>query len=460
MLTAMITWAISDETAMIVASVVATIVALFSLGDWLFRYGPTRFSTLFGLALLLGYGTGTLNTWLTLPRGRLTLAQIMGTDEGELARAIAAVLISAAALYFFGELYERPLFGREFRIPMDQRTYLLIYLGTLLVIFSFLTHQLSFMGLVHGEQGNLNIFGVFVLWLFMPLVAVSMAVFLATPRGRTRNIVGLCVAILCILLMALGRRFLIYTGIEILFAIRLTGYRVKGSLVKKVFLVGLVIFFVVFGALTFMLLRIAGYQIATQQPGATNMSISLVERINIAAKWVEDGSALERTATASQSNVEKRTFVVQFFADVLEGSFRATPALGRDFWSQFGVAVPSAFAIDKSQLSGEEELANEVFNLNWGDAPNSILTAGAIDFGLLGVILYPLLVIGLTKAAARFIFRHIPPFPATIVGLALMFQILQTEDNLDAYFVSIRNGIIFAVILYCFSRMPTLRLRR
>ena len=457
MLAAMITWAVSDETAMVMASVVATIIAVYTLWEWLFRFGPTRFSTLLAMSSLLGYCTGTLNTWLTLPRGRLSLAQIMGSDEGILARAIAAVLICAAFLYFFGELYERPLFGREFRIPMDQRTYLLIYLGTLLVIVGFLTHQLAYMGLTHGEGGKQNVFGVFILWMFTPLVAMSIAVFLATPRGATKVAVGICSAILFVLLMALGRRVLIYTGVEILFALRLTGYRVQGSTFKKVFLVMLLGFCVVVGALSFMLLRIAGWHAGG---GRSDQAISLVERIQTAIGWVQDGSALERTTQASASNVEKRTFVIQFFADVLEGSSRATTGMGEDLMGQIGSTIPRAINWNKDSSFGEEDLADRLFGLTWGDAPNSILTAGAIDFGLVGVILYPLMIVTLAKFVANFIFRRVPAFPAAIVGLSFIFQMLQTEGNLSTPLVTIRNAVIFAAVLYFYSRLPTFRLQR
>ncbi len=458
MATAMATWAISDEPAMVLASIVSTIIGLYTIWDWLFRYGPTRFSTLLAMSTLLGYGGGTLNTWITLPRGPLTLAQVMGSDEGILARAIAATLISAAFLYFFGELYERPLFGREFRIPIDQRAYLLIYLGTFLVIIGFLTHQLAYMGLTHGEGGKQNVFGVFILWLFIPLVSLSLAVFLVTPRGLAKVSVGICAATLFVLLMALGRRFLIYSGVEILFALRLVGYRPKGSPLKKIFLVLLLGVCVVAGVLSFMLLRVAGWHASGGH--RTDAEISLPERIHTALGWVADGSALERTTEASANNVEKRTFVIQFFADVLEGSSRSMPGLGEDLAGQIGSVIPRAINVNKDSSFGEEDLADRLFGLTWGDAPNSILTAGAIDFGIVGVILYPLAIVGLAKFVAGAIFRRVTSFAAGIVGLGFIFQMLQTEGNLSTPLVTIRNSIVFGIVLYFFSRLPTFRLQR
>ena len=127
---------------------------------------------------------------------------------------------------------------------------------------------------------------------------------------------------------------------------------------------------------------------------------------------------------------------------------------------QIGSTIPRAINWNKDSSFGEEDLADRLFGLTWGDAPNSTLTAGAIDFGLVGVILYPLMIVTLAKFVANFIFRRVPAFPAAIVGLSFIFQMLQTEGNLSTPLVTIRNAVIFAAVLYFYSRLPTFRLQR
>jgi hypothetical protein len=202
-----------------------------------------------------------------------------------------------------------------------------------------------------------------------------------------------------------------------------------------------------------MLLRIA-----SQQSGAGIRS-SLSQRIEIAMTWVEDGTALKRATEANQNNVEKRTFVLGFFADVLEGSSRATPALGRDFVALTSVAVPRVLNPDKDLDFSEEGLVDEVFGLTYRDAANSILTGGAADFGLLGVILYPLFAVWLMRFSIEILARFLNPLPVSIIALGAIFMLLQTEDTVTAYWVTIRNEILFAIILLIFSRLPIIRLR-
>ncbi len=450
-LTGLATWIVSDEIAMVVAAAVGAIIACYLLWDWLFREGPTRFSTILAMTLLLGYGLGAVNTWLTVPRGNLPLPAFLGLDEGVLARGMAAVLLSAAVLCFLGELYERPLFGREFRILLDQHTYGLIYLGTLATLTGFFTHTL-------GTGGTQNTFGeqqnpvsALLSWLFSPLMALTAAVFLASGKSVSKLLTGVCTLILGVLLMAVGRRAIIYTAMEILFALRLTGYRVKGTIFKKALLIAVLAGFVFLGVTVVMLLRLAAGQ------SGEGIQTPLANRVEIAMTWVEDGSAFKRATEANQSNAQKRTFVLGFFADVLEGSSQHNPGLGRDFLELTSVAIPRVVNPDKDLYFSEEGLVDELFGLTYRDAANSILTNGATDFGLLGVIFYPLVMVWLMRLSVELPAKFLPHLPTAIIALGAVFMFLQTETTLTAYLVTIRNEILFSVILFIFSRLPILR---
>jgi hypothetical protein len=208
MLTGLGAWIASNELAMVLAATVASLVAGYLLWDWLVREGPTRFSTIYAMTILLGYGLGALNTWFTLPRGGLSLSAFMGADEGVLARGMAAVLLSASFLCFLGELYERPLFGREFRIPLDQRTYTLIYVGTLAIIAGYFAHVLDFGGST-SSGGQQSVASALLGWVFAPLVALTVAVFFAASKGLPKLLTGICTLILCALVMTVGRRVVI-----------------------------------------------------------------------------------------------------------------------------------------------------------------------------------------------------------------------------------------------------------
>jgi len=144
---------------------------------------------------------------------------------------------------------------------------------------------------------------------------------------------------------------------------------------------------------------------------------------------------------------------------VLEGSSRDTPALGRDFLALTSLAVPRVLNPDKDLYFSEEGLVDETFGLTYRDAANSILTGGATDFGLLGVIVYPLFVVWLMRFSIEILARFLKPLPVSIVALGAIFMLLQTEDTITTYWVTIRNEILFSIILLIFSRLPVIRLR-
>ncbi len=152
--------------------------------------------------------------------------------------------------------------------------------------------------------------------------------------------------------------------------------------------------------------------------------------------WVEDGTALTRATEANQSNVQKRTFVLGFFADVLEGSSRHTPALGQDLAGYTSDAIPRLLNPDKDLSFGEEGLADGLFGLTYTDAANSIITNGAVDFGLLGVIAYPLLIVVLIRVSIEVFARFLPALPLSIIVLGTIFTLLQTESGTSAYFLT------------------------
>src|SRR5271169_83537 len=167
----------------------------------------------------------------------------------------------------------------------------------------------------------------------------------------------------------------------------------------------------------------------------------LSQKIEVAMTWVEDGTAFKRATEANQSNVRKRTFVLGFFADVLEGSSRSTPALGGDLVGLASMAVPRVLYPDKVGF-GEEGLVDETFGLTYGDAANSILTGGATEFGLLGVFVYPLFAVWLMRFSIEILARFLKPLPVSIVALGAIFMLLQTEDTITTYWVTIRNEIL------------------
>ena len=379
----MLSWMLGNDFGFVLTCMVATGVGLYTLWGWIFRGAPTRFSTIIAMALLLGYGGGALNTWATLPRGQMSVAAAMGMDAGVLARGIGAVLLSAALLYCFGEIFEKPIFGRDFRFSIDKRTRALTYAGTLAMIAGYATHVVVFQG-ASAAGGHLSPAGAFLTWLYVPLTAISVTAFLNTPERRAKFLCGIASVVLLLMLSTMGRRVAIYTGVEILLVLGLSSYRWRGRMVQNILVVAGLAAVIVVASLTFMLLRIAGWN------ARNSRQVTVTKRIELARKMVQKGDAYALATSSTTENLQTRTFVLGFLSSVLEGSSRTTPALGEDVVKTAENAIPGFLYPEKDRYFSEEGLVDQLFGYGFGDEANSILTGGGTDFGLIGALIYPL----------------------------------------------------------------------
>jgi hypothetical protein len=450
-LTGILSWMIGNEPGMVLASVVASAVAVFTLWEWLFLHAPTRFSTLLGMTLLLGYGLGTLNTWATLPRAGLTLAEVAGLSEGILARGIAVVLISSATLYFLGEIFEKPVFGRDFQFRITPRTRMLIYIGTLAILAGYPTHSLSFQGVTSGG-GHESIPGAFLAWLYTPLTAVAVIAFLTAARRLDKVLTGFSALILLAMFSVTGRRITIYTSMEVLLVMGLVGFRWREKIVRNVLVILTLAAIMVSTSLTFMLLRISGSMAKTRK------QITIGRQFQIAGKLVQKGGAYTLAAKNTQANFQSRTFVLAFLANILDASTRMTPALGSDAVGYIQLAIPSILYPEKHLFFAEENLVDQQFGFSYGDQANSVLTTGATDFGLIGMLLYPLLVVVIFRIIFDFIAKRLATAPVMFVALVFIYTMLQTEISLTGYCDTLRDTILFSIALVIFMAFPTVRL--
>lgn len=446
-----LSWIIGNEFGLIFGSSVAAAVSLFTLWEWLFRRAPTRFSTLLGMSLLLGYGVGTLNTWLTLPRVNLTLAQYMGMDEAVLPHGIAMVLISSACLYFLGEIFEKPLFGRDFLFRIDARTRTLVYVGTCAILAGYLTHSVIIGGAA-GGGGRTSVAGSFLLWLYIPLTAIAVAAFVTASRTADKVFTAIAALVLLMMFSVMGRRATIYASVEIILLLQYIGFRWREKILRNLILVAALGTIVIMCALTFMLLRIS-------ERVGTHKEIPVAKRIQAAYKLAKQGEAYTLAGRATQENFQTRTFVLPFLANIADASTRKTPALGRDALSMFQMAIPHVFYPEKSATFSEEGLVDQQFGFGYGDQPNSILTAGAADFGLIGIVIYPLVIVVAVRLVFDFTAGFLRVVPLTFVALSVLNLFLQTEGILAGYFDSIRDSFLFGIILALFLALPRFGLR-
>lgn len=447
----LLTWILPTDSMLLVSSIAGSAAGAYTLWDLVFRRAPLRISNVLAMTLLLGYCAGAANSWLTVPRAGLTLASFFFRDTAAVSRGMASVLLACGILYCVGEIFEKPIFGEEFRVPLDNRTYVLIVAGTGLMVLAYVTGATGYMGAVTGSSGQLSIFSAFSDWFSSALFALSICVFFNTPKGFQRTIIGALVAVQILLLVPLGRRVLLFAILLAIFALRFGEHRFRLSFVKKAVYGAAAVAVFMVGSTAFYYLRVAG--------NATHGTLPFMQRAQMAVELRETRNPAEIDALIKK-NVEKRTFILGYLSDLLDASEKSPPAMGQDLVGMIKLVIPSALLTDKDRSFQEETLADETWGFSYVDEANSVLTAGAMDFGLIGIILYPLLIVFMLRGFIEIVGAWLPPLTSLVVALATLGIVLETEIQISGYFSAIRDGILFAILISILSLIPRFRWRR
>lgn len=444
---AVLMWLMPSDGMLGFGCFVATGIGISLLWDFLFRDHLVRLTRVSAMGFLLGYSGGTLNTWLTLPRAGYSLASRAGLMRGELCHGVAATILGCACLLVVGELLEVPVLDITDRIAISPGLKRIALSGIVLVPPIFTAVRLKQGGMTSGTHGG--VLAVLLDFLAIPTVILSTIIFLMEKKGSGRLLWGVAVVLLWLLQVNLGRRNLVYAAVITVALARHAGYQWNKLSFRQILVIGIGTTFLFLGFLTYELLRVASY---------AHKEASYAQQLATAGRWVEEGRAWKIAITSTQQNVEGRTFVVAWFSDLLELSSTMPTAHGRDLFIQTEDAIPKQFIPNKPVIQ-EEDIASEQFNRNYPDQANSLMTAGVIDFGLAGVMVYPLVVVFCMSYVVRTL-KKLMDHEIYVYGfvISLMFSIA-TEVTLTGFEVAIRNIVIIAIGLYVLLRLPSFRIK-
>ena len=444
---ALLAWIFPTDRMTGISSAIATVVSCLMMWDFLFTGQVIRFSTICAMGLTIGYGAGTLNSWLTIPRGNFPLASVIGQTVPELANGVAAALMACAVLMVLGEFLEKPIWTMASRLELTEgvKRVLLANSGILAIAAG--------VGMFH--QGGLKTSGAhhagfvaeMVGFLVQPSVIVATIAFLVERDKVKRYLFGAIMAFLWLVTLTQGRMTLVYPALVTVGLARYAGYRWDRISWKKVLVLAAGLFFLIFGVLTYQLLRIAGGRVSSQNIGA---------EVNQAQRWAAKGEAWRIATSSTVENVQGRTLIVSFLSDLLYQTQTHTPALGKDLLLQIEIDIPSVIYRNKPTIA-EENIASRTFGLFYTDQPNSVFTAGALDFGFWGMLIYPIAIMLFFSLVLRLGATYLP-FELFLYGLvAFVVRTMGPELQITAYFETIRNFIVFSVLIYAVLRLPQFR---
>lgn len=427
-------------------SIVGGLVGLYLMLDLIVNDPPLRVSSLLAMSLLVAYDLGSVSSWLTVPRANLTISEAFARDPVVLANGVAASMAVCAVLLFVGQLWERPIFGGDFCLQFDARSFLFIVAATSLVVIAFATGKIGFMGAAVSEDQHPSAFGVIVAWLAAPSLAYSVCAALNT-KGLFRLVAAACSIIQTFSLVPTGRRNFAFALLLTAIVSRLGRFRLRLSFFGKALMLAIGLVLVVIASVGFLYLRVAGWE----HKEATSLSA----RVQAAEQLLQTRSISEMTQYL-QANASTRTFEIGYFADLVDASQSSTPLLGRGLVRNLKLIIPSAISRDKLGVESyqEEGQVDMQFGFSYEDEANTVLTAGAADFGLLGVFVYPLAIVLLMRAATELVQAYFPTYVAAIISFAFINQMLSAEANLSDYLLQLRHAAIVAGIFYLLSLLP------
>ena len=81
------------------------------------------------------------------------------------------------------------------------------------------------------------------------------------------------------------------------------------------------------------------------------------------------------------------------------------------------------------------------------DGSNSILTEGYADFGLVGALAYPLLILALYSLFLMVVQPLLGLRPKVFIEIALLVSLLSVEQTMAGYLLTLRNLALVAIVL-------------
>ncbi len=447
---AVLLWIYPTDLITAVSSTIGTVVSCIMMWEFLFTNQVIRLSRVCAMGLVIGYAAGTLNSWLTIPRGEYPLAVAVGQTVPELANGVSVALMGCAVLLLLGELLEKPILTMAQPLVITGGIKRLILINSAIIAIAFAAGKIHQGRMKAAGAGHVGVVAIFLDFLLDPTAILAIIAFLLEKNMLQRLLLGAISIFLMLMLLTQGRMNLVYPSLVMIGLARYAGYRWSDLSIPRIILIGAAIAFAFVGVVIYQAFRLAGN---------ANSGQSISAEANTVQRWATEGRAWQIASNSSVQNLERRTLVVTFLGDLLYQTRSKSPAYGADLLLQSEIAVPSLIYRNKP-TTVEEILASETFGEFYPDEPNSLFTLGAVDFGVWGVMIYPIVILLLFSGFIRLVGAYLS-CEVFLYGISLFATTaLTAELELTNYLIDIRDLITFAFFLYLVSKLPSFKLTR
>lgn len=423
----------------------------------------------FYLAVMIGYILGpsvAILYWASNPNASVTAYVGPFAFAGYrdcLSYSIMTAYIAGGLLVFVGALF-RPItrIDRHETLVFGRADVAFLLVALVPVVAAIASGNLGYMGVVSGQEGEVTAIGG-ISGLILPAIVPVLVYGIANQAEHIQRRIYYLILLVgtSLALAVMGRRYLIFSFfIAFEFASMARPsirkfLRPLGLLAnpKKTVLTAIVIAMVMGGMAGFTAIRVA-----TEMLGDDSR---LADRIKLSQSILCEGS--DKLDTQLFDVAMARPGILPGYLGRLEVS-SGKLALGECLAYNSLNVLPRLLFRDKDLVLEKVRCTDESVNARFGlpqiDSPSTVLTRGYADFGLLGALLY-LILVGMLFQLVAAVVLHSSMSSFRLLGLsAILNGAIFVETDLLFYFVTVRNlGIVYllAVAVRFLSRVVSFR---
>jgi hypothetical protein len=406
---------------------------------------------LMAMAIVFGYGTGSLNTLISFTLDGLNILKFAVVEEYWLSFSLGLATASAGILHVIGRFHNTSALFLNFELCADQknRALLIIIFIFFLVILLLYSGNIGFMGDTRlAGYVNVSPIAATVSFLILPVGILAFYLGLKEESKVIKFILMLLAVLLLLIMFGLGRRVFALSTIIYLMVFFFNFDTKKLLSVKSLVIFFLVVIILQIATTTFAIMRIATY--SNQNTTKKNSIVELIPRTIDIYKDYERLNLDEQI----HKNISTRTFVLGYLALLVKASSKFEPTHGTLALRALVFSTPGILYQGKYQSKlfvDEESIVGNQFGLSTlKDNANSFLTAGVADFGIYGLFAYPLIICLLYSVFLNTINGLVSPVRYLFISTLVCYNAIALEQDLVGFLLNLRNILIALFLTWLF----------
>lgn len=424
------------------SSVILSMVAIYNVYKYIKNPAEISLFDFFATSLLLAYALSSLTTQVKIySLTSLDVARYFSLNQSSLSVALASVAFASAILFFLGQLFPAKIQLPVLNKNQIQESLLMIAVVAGSAIYCIATGLMQFQGVLFTDDSNQSISPFATMVYFSIVPAGILAIFLASGNyemSRLNRWLFYSLAItLWLITFTQARRMLVYMVFLYLvfYAFDISG---RSFWRKKVLFSLAVIPVAYLGVKLFYAFRIATWELT---PGANDPS----QLFKIGLDIFSNPAKYDFDYLLAENSLE-RPFVLKYLSQIIEKINFDNWFSGEAVYATLLNTIPSAF-IGVKHILIDEDLIHPKIGLPVNDEANTILTAGIVDFGWLGLLLFPVFVLIFLKCLLFIVKKAKIEWLTYFTLFGVLTVLLNIENSMAQYWSLARSTLIFLIIV-------------